>query len=111
MDIDRLPPTTLADYRLRVLRVPQREIARRVKKKQGAVSTLEAGKLPRPWNWDVWMAAYEIREPDTFRFLVEGAARAKSLAVPMAETEPLFAGMQAQATEAVREPEERGALV
>ncbi len=37
------------------------------------------------------MAAYEIRDPAEFRFLVESAARSKALDRPMSETEPLLA--------------------
>ena len=91
MGTEQRPVITLAEHRLRKLRLPQAEIARRTKKGQGAVSTLEKGKLPRPWNWDVWMAAYGISDPDEFRYLVENALKLKALQKPISETEPLLA--------------------
>lgn len=79
---------TLAEYRLEILRVPQHAIARLSNHKQGYISRVEAGNLPRMWNRAVIAKAYQLVEAEFVRLIV-GAKKAKSMSQPATASFPL----------------------
>jgi len=85
--------STLREYREQVLRLPQTEVARRAKKTQAWISMVErTGHLPRPWNREPLLKAYELMdsEEELVR-LIENTARTAALRRPAAADVPLFA--------------------
>jgi len=80
----------LKEYREEVLGAPQTEVALRAKVSQARISAIEAGKLPRKWNWPPFLKAYGLTESE-FHRLVTGEAKLRALTVPVAEDLPLFA--------------------
>lgn len=87
---------TLREYREQVLKLPQHEIARIAGCKQGWVSSVERGHLPRPWNRKQLVAAYRLPDEKAFIRLVKNANKTpeeRDLSVPMVERYPLFVVM------------------
>lgn len=79
--------TTLGEYRTTVLAQPQVEVARRAKCQQGWITQVECGHLPRPWNRDRLLKAYEL-DGEEFERLVLNVKKVKAL--KEAETLPLW---------------------
>ena len=62
---------TLKQYRERVLRMTQREVARSAGCQQGWISQVERGHLPRTWHRAALLRAYRLEaEEDSFERLV-----------------------------------------
>lgn len=93
---------TLKEYRETVLELPQAEVARRAKCQQAWVSFVERGHLPRAWNREGLLKAYELeKRPEEFKRLVLNAKKVEALQKPMSETEPLLAASNARVVKAV----------
>lgn len=86
--------STLAQYRLEVLRETQAAVGRRCRSMQGQIAQIESGKMPQPWNRSRFADAYGISVRQ-FERMVIGAARAAELRKPLSETHPLLASVMA----------------
>lgn len=83
---------TLGEYRREILQLPQHEVARRAKCQQGWISQVELGRLPRTWNREELLKAYELEaRPQEFERMILTAARMKAMQKPL---DPLFASIQ-----------------
>ena len=81
---------TLSEYRQTVLREPQTKVARRARCHQAYVSRVERGHLPRPWNRDPLLNAYDLAEEEFVR-MVETARLQREIRKPVPDEYPLFA--------------------
>lgn len=81
---------TLSQWRLEALKLPQHEIARRAKSRQARISAIENGHLPRPWNQEPILKAYELegREAD-FQRMVRHAGELRAIGQPIDAEFPL----------------------
>ncbi len=83
---------TLADYRIKVLGLKQRDIADRAKCFQSWISQIERGQLPKPWSRSAVLRAYSLeRWEEDFVRMVTAARISQAITKPMSETEPLLA--------------------
>lgn len=80
---------TLREYRENILALPQAEVARRAKCKAAWVSFIERGHLPRAWNREALLKAYELSGAEFVR-MVTNAAKLNAIQKPISETEPLM---------------------
>jgi transcriptional regulator with XRE-family HTH domain len=68
--------TTLKQYRERVLRMTQRDVARAAGCQQAWISQVERGHLPRTWHRAALLRAYRLEaEEDSFERLVLAGCR------------------------------------
>jgi len=90
--MDTAKYATLAEWREGALRMPQAEVARKAGCKQGWISQVERGHLPRSWNRDKLLMAYGLVGKEAeFERMILAAAKLKALSTPAAEDTPLFA--------------------
>lgn len=84
--------TTLREYRMEVLRMPQSKVAEKARCSQAWISYLErTGHTPQPWNRDMLLRAYQIEEDELVR-LLKNTPAANALKRPAAEDNtPLLA--------------------
>lgn len=82
----------LAKYRLEHLGMKQSEVAEKAGCQQAWISQIERGHLPKPWEREALLKAYNLKNRESyFVKLVMDARKLLAMKKPISETEPLFA--------------------
>jgi hypothetical protein len=92
---------TIQQFRLQILRIPQEDVAEKLRCPQGSVSKVEKhGHLPRPWDRQRWADAYSKDSikltVEQFEQLVRNQLIQIALKKKVSETEPLLATGQTE---------------